>query len=201
MSIHSNEPSFPLSKQELASCKQLLLWSVEYTNLKFSKSQYTQEHEKSQTEHRESRLRDVAEDPHLGTYSDRGLWNFLLLINILHIITLCQVESASGPWYIKAVGSVIYYQVNYRGIFRVGPRRTYPRNWSPTYHLFFVYFLPFFGFHMGWKEKRKKRMSDFWISVFCIFRFQSIFWASLAIIRVLEYWVGISSDIPSFRIY
>jgi len=72
MSIHSNEPPCTLSKQELVSCKQLLLLSVENTNLKISKSQYTQEHEKSQTEHRQSRIRDVAEDPNLGTYSDRG---------------------------------------------------------------------------------------------------------------------------------
>jgi len=32
----------------------------------------SQEHEKSQTEHRQSHIRDVAEDPTLGTYSDRG---------------------------------------------------------------------------------------------------------------------------------
>ena len=63
MSIHSNEPSSPLSKQELVSCQQLLLKSVENTNFKNSKSQYTQEHEKSQTEHRQSRIRDVDEDP------------------------------------------------------------------------------------------------------------------------------------------
>jgi len=31
--------------------------------IKISKSQYTQEHEKSQTEHRQSHIRDVAEDP------------------------------------------------------------------------------------------------------------------------------------------
>ena len=68
MSIHS----IPLSKQELFSCKQLLLLSVENTNLTNSKSQYTQEHEKSQTENRRSHIRDVAEDPHLGTYSDWG---------------------------------------------------------------------------------------------------------------------------------
>ena len=37
-----------------------------------TKSQYTQEHERSQTEHRQSHIRDVAEDPNLGTYSDRG---------------------------------------------------------------------------------------------------------------------------------
>jgi len=55
----------PPSKQELVSCKQLLLLSVENTNLTNSKSQYTQEHEKSQTEHRQSRIRDVAEDPNL----------------------------------------------------------------------------------------------------------------------------------------
>jgi len=72
MSIHSNEPSGPLSKQELVSFKQLLLWSVENTNLKNSKSQYTQEHEKSQTEHRQSHIKDVAEDPKLDTHSDRG---------------------------------------------------------------------------------------------------------------------------------
>ena len=71
MSIHSKEPSRPLSKHELVSCKQLFL-SVENTNLKNSKSQYTQEHEKSQTELRQSHIRDVAEDPYLGTYSDRG---------------------------------------------------------------------------------------------------------------------------------
>jgi len=64
MYIHSNEPSRPLSKQELFSCQQLLLWTVENTNFKNSKPQYTQEHEKSQTEHRQSRIRDVDEDPH-----------------------------------------------------------------------------------------------------------------------------------------
>jgi len=63
MSIHSNEPSSPLSKQVIVSCQQLLLWSVENTNFKNSKSQYTQEHEKSQTEHCQSRIRDVDEDP------------------------------------------------------------------------------------------------------------------------------------------
>ena len=61
--LHSNEPSSPLSKQELVSCQQLLLWSVENTNFKNSKSQYTQEHEKSQTDHCQSRIRDVDEDP------------------------------------------------------------------------------------------------------------------------------------------
>jgi len=55
----------PLGKQELVSCKQLLLLSFENTNLTNSKSQYTQEHEKSQTEHRQSQIRDVAEDPNL----------------------------------------------------------------------------------------------------------------------------------------
>ena len=72
MFIHSNEPSCPLSRQDLDSWMQLLLWSVENTNFKNSKSQYTQEHEKSQTEHRQSHIRDVAEDPNTGTYSDRG---------------------------------------------------------------------------------------------------------------------------------
>jgi len=47
MSIHSNEPSRPPSRKEIASWKQLLLRSVENTNLKNSKSQYTQEHEQS----------------------------------------------------------------------------------------------------------------------------------------------------------
>jgi len=37
------------------------------------------------TEHHQSHIRDVAEDPHLGTYSDRGFLDFLLLINIFHI--------------------------------------------------------------------------------------------------------------------
>jgi len=64
MSIHSNEPSSPLSKQELVSCQKLLPWSVENTNFKNSKPQYTQGHEKSQTEHRQSRIRDVDEDPY-----------------------------------------------------------------------------------------------------------------------------------------
>jgi len=63
MSIHSNEPPSPLSKQELVSYQQLLLKSVENTNFKNSKSQYTQEYEKSQTKHRQSRIRDVEEDP------------------------------------------------------------------------------------------------------------------------------------------
>jgi len=63
MSIHSNEPSSPLNKQELVSCQQPLLWSIENTNFKNSKPQYTQEHEKSQTEHRQSRTRDVDENP------------------------------------------------------------------------------------------------------------------------------------------
>jgi len=58
-----------LSKQELVSCKQLLLLSVENMNLTNSKSLYTQEHEKSQTEHCQS----VAEDPNLvPIWSDRG---------------------------------------------------------------------------------------------------------------------------------
>jgi len=65
MSIHNIEPSCPLSIQELVSCEQLLLLSVDNTNLRNSKSQYTQEHEKSQTEHHQSRIRDVAEDPNL----------------------------------------------------------------------------------------------------------------------------------------
>jgi len=72
MSIRNNEPSCPRSKQELASCMQLLLWSVDNTNVENSKSQFTQEHERSQTEHRQSHIRDVAQDPKLGTYSDRG---------------------------------------------------------------------------------------------------------------------------------
>jgi len=91
MSLRSNEPSWPRSKQELVGCMQLLLWSVENTNVKNSKSQYTQEHERSQNEHRKSHIRDVTEDPKLGTYSDRGFWDFLLLINILHInIHVCS---------------------------------------------------------------------------------------------------------------
>jgi len=74
MSIHSNEPLRPLSRQELVVWKQLLLWSVENTNLKNSKSQYTQEHEKSQTEHREPHIRDVAEDPeYLPLVTEGGL--------------------------------------------------------------------------------------------------------------------------------
>jgi len=38
------------------------------------------------TEHRQSHIRDVAEDPNLGTYSDWGLSGVWLLINIYHII-------------------------------------------------------------------------------------------------------------------
>jgi len=76
MSIHSNEPSCPLSKQELVNCEQLLLSSVENTNFKNSKSQYTQEHEKSQTEHRQSRIRDVAEDPNLVPIVTGGFRTF-----------------------------------------------------------------------------------------------------------------------------
>jgi len=34
----------------------------------------------------QSHIRDVAEDPNLGTYSDRGHQGFLLLIDIFHII-------------------------------------------------------------------------------------------------------------------
>ena len=45
MSIHSNEPSRPPSRKEIVSWKRLLLRSVENTNLKNQKSQYTQEHE------------------------------------------------------------------------------------------------------------------------------------------------------------
>ena len=66
----------PISKQELVSCKQLLLLSVENTNLTNSKSQYTQEHEKSQTEHRQSRIRDVAEDPNLVLIVSGGFRTF-----------------------------------------------------------------------------------------------------------------------------
>jgi len=62
----------PPKYTEISSCQQLLLWSVENTNFKNSKSQYTQEHKKSQTEHRHSRIRDVAEDSNFGTYSDWG---------------------------------------------------------------------------------------------------------------------------------
>jgi len=76
MSIHSNEPSCPLSKQELVSCEQLLLLSVENTNFKNSKSQYTQEHEKSQTEHRQSRIRDVSEDPNMVPIVTGGFRTF-----------------------------------------------------------------------------------------------------------------------------
>ena len=76
MSIHSNETSGPLSKQELVSYKQLLLLSVENTNLKNSKSQYTQEHEQSQTEHRQSRIRDVTEDPNLVPIVTGGFRTF-----------------------------------------------------------------------------------------------------------------------------
>ena len=72
MSIRSNEPSCPRSKQELVSCKQLLLLSVDNTNFKKLKSQYTKEHERLQTEHRQSHIRDVAEDTNFGTYSDLG---------------------------------------------------------------------------------------------------------------------------------
>jgi len=68
----------PLSKQELVSCKQLLLLSVENTNFKNSKSQYTQEHEKSQTEHRQSRIRDVAEDPNLVPIVTEGFRTFFI---------------------------------------------------------------------------------------------------------------------------
>ena len=66
----------PLSKQELVSCKQLLLLSAENTNFKNSKSQHTQEHEKSQTEHRESRIRNVAEDPNLVPIVTGGFRTF-----------------------------------------------------------------------------------------------------------------------------
>ena len=76
MSIHSNEPSCPLSKQKLVSCKQLLLWSVENTNFINSKSQYTQEHEKSQTEHLQSRIRDVVEDLNLVPIVTGGFRTF-----------------------------------------------------------------------------------------------------------------------------
>ena len=41
----------------------LLGLGVENTNIRNSKSQYTQEHEKSQTEHHQSRIRDVDKDP------------------------------------------------------------------------------------------------------------------------------------------
>jgi len=37
------------------------------------------------TEHRQSHIRDVAEDPNLGTYSDWGLSGVSLFINIYHI--------------------------------------------------------------------------------------------------------------------
>ena len=40
------------------------------------------------TEHHQSHIRDVAEDPNSSTYSDRGFQDFLLLINIFHIITI-----------------------------------------------------------------------------------------------------------------
>ena len=66
----------PLIKQELVKCKQLLLSSVENTNLTNSKSQYTQEHEKSQTEHSQSRIRDVAEDTNLVPILTGGFRTF-----------------------------------------------------------------------------------------------------------------------------
>ena len=66
MSLHAPEVTGISKLQTTPSFKR------ENTNFKNSKSQYTQEHEKSQTEHRQSRIRDVAEDPNLGTYSDRG---------------------------------------------------------------------------------------------------------------------------------
>jgi len=72
MSTHSNEPSRSPSRQELVSWNQLLLRSAENTNSKNSKSQYTQEHEKSQTEHHSIPFKGCSKGPNLGTYSDRG---------------------------------------------------------------------------------------------------------------------------------
>jgi len=66
----------PLSKQELVSCKQLLLLSVENTNLTNPQLQYTQEHERSQTVHRQFRIRDVAEDPNLVPIVTGGFRTF-----------------------------------------------------------------------------------------------------------------------------
>jgi len=45
MSIHSNEPSRPPNRKEIVSWKEFLVRSVENTDFKNSKSQYTQEHE------------------------------------------------------------------------------------------------------------------------------------------------------------
>jgi len=69
---NSNEPSRPQSRQELVSWKQLLLRSVENTNLKNSKLQYTQEHEKSQTEHHSIPFKGCSQGPNSCTYSDWG---------------------------------------------------------------------------------------------------------------------------------
>jgi len=54
----------------------LLLRSVENTNFMNSKLQYTQEHEKSQTEHRQSRIRDVEEDLNLVPIVTGGFRTF-----------------------------------------------------------------------------------------------------------------------------
>ena len=51
-----------------------------------SKSQYTQEHEKSKNCTPPIPYKGCRRGPRLGTYSDWGFWDFLLLINIFHII-------------------------------------------------------------------------------------------------------------------
>ena len=100
MSTHSNEPSNPLSKQELVSC----LWSVENTNFKNSKSQYTQEHEKSQNWTPPIPYKGCRRGPILGTYSDRGFQDFLLLINIFHIIKSLYCRKIGTSHDQRAVG-------------------------------------------------------------------------------------------------
>jgi len=67
MSLHAPE----VNKNELVACNSYSE-ALRTRNVKNSKSQYTQEHERSQTEHHQFHIRDVAEDPKLGTYSDQG---------------------------------------------------------------------------------------------------------------------------------
>ena len=80
MLIHSYAPC-PLSRKEIVSWiqKQLLLRSVEDTNFKNSKSQYTQEHELLQNWTPPIPYKGCSRGPKLGTYSDWGLSSVLVL--------------------------------------------------------------------------------------------------------------------------
>ena len=91
MSIRNNEPLRPRSTQNLVNCQQPLFSSEENTNLNIRNRGIHRNTRDRKTEHCQSHIRNVAEDPNLGTCSDWGFKDFLLLINIFHIIFVADL--------------------------------------------------------------------------------------------------------------